>query len=404
MAVDSLAVPTNAPALSFQVDAEDPHSAARSGTLVTQRGVVPTPTFMPVGTRATVRTLHPDEIRDTGAHILLGNTYHLMLQPGVDTIRRAGGLHKFMGWHGPILTDSGGFQIFSLTHKTKVTENGVRFRSHIDGSTYSLTPERAIELQLGYGSDIVMALDHFVGLPAERPDVAASTARTERWLKRCIAAFDEMDGPARGSALFGICQGGMDPDLRRESAAMLSEAEVSGCAIGGLSVGEPKPVMNAMLEVVVPELPRDKPRYLMGVGSPEDLWAGVARGVDMFDCVLPTRLARNAALFTPDGRINIRNTRFREMHEPLDPECDCSTCTTFTAAYLHHLFRAGEVLGLRLASVHNIRFLVRQMEIMRAAIANGTFRQAEAAFNERYRPVGSSPAPAAEEDHVPAIT
>ncbi len=403
MAIDSLIMPTSAPPLTFQVEAEDPHSLARSGTLVTRRGTVPTPTFMPVGTRATVRTLHPDEIRDTGAHILLGNTYHLMLQPGLETIERAGGLHKFMAWPGPILTDSGGFQIFSLTHKTKVTETGVRFQSHIDGSTYSLTPERSMELQLGFGSDIVMALDHFVGLPAERPAVAASTARTERWLDRCVTAFAEMDGPGRGSALFGICQGGMDPELRRESAAMLSRADVAGCAIGGLSVGEPKPVMNAMLEVVTPELPRDKPRYLMGVGSPEDLWAGVARGVDMFDCVLPTRLARNAALFTPDGRINIRNNRFRDLHEPLDAECDCSTCITFTAAYLHHLFRAGEVLGLRLASVHNIRFLVRQMETMRAAIAAGTFRQAEAAFTERYRPVGSNPAPANEDDHVAAI-
>lgn len=383
-------------AASFSLHAEDPASAARQGTLLTRHGSVATPAFMPVGTRATVRTLHPDEIRATGSQILLANTYHLMLQPGLETITRAGGLHRFMAWSGPILTDSGGFQVFSLAHQTKVTEDGVRFRSHIDGSAHFLSPERAIELQLGFGSDIVMALDHFVGLPAERPAVADSTARTERWLSRCVAAFDELDGNGRGAALFGICQGGMDADLRHQSAAMLREADVAGCAIGGLSVGEPKPVMNAMLETVMPELPRDKPRYLMGVGSPEDLWSAVERGVDLFDCVLPTRLARNAALFTPDGRINIRNNRFRELHQPLDAECDCSTCSTFTAAYLHHLFRAGEVLGLRLASVHNLRFLARQMETMRAAIAGGTFRQAAAAFHARYRPVGFT-SPSADE-------
>jgi queuine tRNA-ribosyltransferase len=384
-----LAQPAAATAVSFQVDAEDHHSSARQGILVTRHGSVATPAFMPVGTRATVRTLHPDEVRATGSQILLGNTYHLMLQPGLETIERAGGLHRFMAWSGPILTDSGGFQVFSLAHQAKVSEQGVRFRSHIDGSTHALSPERAMELQLGFGSDIVMALDHFVGLPAEREAVAASTARTERWLRRCIDAFDELGGIERGAGLFGICQGGMEIDLRRESAAMLREAEVAGCAIGGLSVGEPKPVMNELLEAAIPELPRDKPRYLMGVGSPEDLWSGVARGVDLFDCVLPTRLARNAALFTPGGRVNIRNTRFRELHEPLDPECDCSTCSTFTAAYLHHLFRAGEVLGLRLASVHNLRFLTRQMETMQSAIAAGTFREAAAAFHDRYRPVGS---------------
>lgn len=379
---------TTSTATTFSLLGEDPVSAARRGTLSTRHGAVETPAFMPVGTRATVRTLHPDEIRATGSQILLANTYHLMLQPGLETIARAGGLHRFMAWSGPILTDSGGFQVFSLAHQTKVTEDGVKFRSHIDGSTHFLSPERAVELQLGFGSDIVMALDHFVGLPAERPAVADSTARTERWLNRCVVAFTEREGNSRGAALFGICQGGMDVELRRESAAILAETDVAGCAIGGLSVGEPKPVMNAMLEAVIPELPREKPRYLMGVGSPEDLWSGVERGVDLFDCVLPTRLARNAALFTPDGRINIRNNQFREMHQPLDAECDCSTCATFTAAYLHHLFRAGEVLGLRLASIHNLRFLARQMEAMRAAIAAGSFRQAAAAFHDRYRPVG----------------
>jgi queuine tRNA-ribosyltransferase len=389
MVVD-LVQPAAAPtAVSFDIHAGDPRSAARLGTLSTRHGAVATPAFMPVGTRATVRTLHPDEVRSAGAEILLANTYHLMLQPGLETIERAGGLHRFMGWDGPILTDSGGFQVFSLAHKAKVSEEGVHFRSHIDGSAHFLSPERAMELQLGFGSDIVMALDHFVGLPAERRAVEASTARTERWLHRCSSAFNELGGAERGSALFGICQGGMEADLRRESAAMLRDADVAGCAIGGLSVGEPKPVMNEMLEAAVPELPRDKPRYLMGVGSPEDLWEAVARGVDLFDCVLATRLARNAALFTPDGRINIRNSQFRELHAPVDPECDCATCARFTAAYLHHLFRVGEVLGLRLASVHNIRFLTRQMELMRAAIAAGTFPEAAAAFHDRYRPVGA---------------
>jgi len=376
-------------ALSFRLLTSDPATRARRGQLVTPHGTIETPAFMPVGTRATVKTLHPDEVWDSGARIVLGNTYHLMLRPGPDLIREAGGLHRFMSWPGAILTDSGGFQIFSLARQAKVTEAGVTFRSHLDGSRHLLTPERAMELQLAFGSDIVMALDHFVGLPSERPAVADSTARTHRWLQRCIAAHRALDGPARGSALFGICQGGMEPDLRRASAAEIAAAEVDGCAIGGLSVGEPKEVMAAMLDITIPELPPDKPRYLMGVGSPEDLWSGVAQGVDLFDCVLPTRLARNAALFTPDGRVNIRAQRFRNQHGPLDPECDCATCARFSAAYLHHLFRSEEILGLRLASVHNLRFLARQMETMRSALERGTFAAAHAEFAERYRPVGA---------------
>ena len=295
-----------------------------------------------------------------------------------------------MGWDGPILTDSGGFQVFSLAQIARVSEEGVTFRSHIDGSSHALTPERAVALQLGFGSDIVMALDHFVGLPAERKAVAAATGRTGRWLERCVAAYRELDGAGRGSALFGICQGGMESDLRRESASMLAGMDVAGCAIGGLSVGEPKPVMRAMLEIVTPLLPREKPRYLMGVGSPEDLWMAVEQGVDLFDCVLPTRLARNGALFTPTGRINILPRRYAERHEPLDPDCDCATCARFSAAYLHHLFRAGEVLGLRLASVHNLRFLAREMATMREAIAGGSFGAARVAFFARYRPVGTA--------------
>ena len=376
--------------VSFRLLAVDGSSRARRGVMATAHGQVQTPAFMPVGTQASVKTLHPAEVRAVGARILLANTYHLMLRPGLDLLREAGGLHRFMGWDGAILTDSGGFQIFSLARNAKVTDRGVTFASHIDGSRHHLTPEEAMRLQVGWGSDIAMALDHLVGLPSERGAVQAATERTARWLDRCVRAFADLDGHATGSALFGICQGGMEADLRRESARMLAAAGVSGCAIGGLSVGEPKPVMAEMLRVVTEELPAGKPRYLMGVGSPEDLWMGVELGVDLFDCVLPTRLARNGALFTSDGRIAIRNARWARHHAPVDPECDCDTCRTFTAAYLHHLFRAGEVLGLRQASVHNLRFLARQAEAIRAAIEAGTFRSAHAAFRDRYRVVGQA--------------
>ena len=356
--------------------------------MMTGRGAVETPAFMPVGTQATIKTLLPREVRVTGASIILANTYHLMLRPGLETLVAAGGLHQFMGWDGPILTDSGGFQIFSLAGNVRVTEQGVTFRSHIDGSPRELAPEDSVALQLGWGSDIIMPLDHLVGLPSDEGTVRDATERTHRWLARCIAAFDARSGRER-AALFGICQGGMDPEMRRVSAEVIGQADVAGCAIGGLSVGEPKPVMATMLEVVTPVLPADKPRYLMGVGSPEDLWMGVARGVDLFDCVLPTRLARNGALFTPEGRVNIKQRRFAELHAPLDPECDCESCTGFTAAYLHHLFRAREILGLRLASIHNLRFLGRQIEAIRASIEQGRFAAAHAAFLDRYKPVGA---------------
>jgi queuine tRNA-ribosyltransferase len=341
---------------------------------------------MPVGTQATVKTLLPQEVRATGAEIILANTYHLMLRPGLETLVAAGGLHRFMGWDGPILTDSGGFQVFSLAGNVRVREHGVAFRSHIDGSHRELTPESAVGLQLGWGSDIVMALDHLVGLPADLASVRDATDRTHRWLSRCVGAFADLGGDDR-AALFGICQGGMDSRLRRESAAAIASADVAGCAIGGLSVGEPKPVMAEMLEVVAEILPVDKPRYLMGVGSPEDLWMGVARGVDLFDCVLPTRLARNGALFTAEGRVNIKQRRFADVHVPVDLECDCDACARFSAAYLHHLFRSGEILGLRLASVHNLRFLANQVEIIRQAIERNAFTSAHALFLSCYRPV-----------------
>lgn len=383
-------VMTDAPAVSFEVLSSDPSTMARRGRLITRRGVVETPAFMPVGTQATVKTLHPAEVRAVGAQILLANAYHLMLRPGVEVIEQAGGLHRFMGWSGPILTDSGGFQLFSLAQKTRVTEAGVAFRSHIDGSQHELTPERAVQLQFGYGSDIAMPLDHLIGLPAARPEMQAAMERTHRWLARCIAEHRRLGGDARGTALFGIVQGGTDANLRLESARVIGAAEVSGCAIGGLSVGEPKETMADMLDVTTPLLPVDKPRYLMGVGSPEDLWSGVERGVDLFDCVLPTRLARNAALFTPEGRVNLRSRRFREVFDPIDPTCDCETCRTFSAAYVHHLFRAEEVLALRLASVHNLRFLIRQTELIRRAIEEARFVAAKRAFDAQYRPVAAA--------------
>jgi queuine tRNA-ribosyltransferase len=374
----------------FELLCVDSATWARRGRMTTNHGAVETPAFMPVGTQATVKTLHPTEVAKTGAQIILANTYHLMLRPGVEILERAGGLHAFMGWNGPILTDSGGFQIFSLAQQTKLNEEGVTFRSHLDGSKHVLTPERAVQLQIGFGADIAMQLDHLVGLPAERARIADATQRTDRWLKRCIDEHQRLDGARRGTVLFGITQGGMEADLRRESAQCVAHTDVAGCAIGGLSVGESKDVMAAMLEESTPLLPAVKPRYLMGVGSPEDLWESVARGVDLFDCVLPTRLARNAALFTPEGRINIKQRRFRELFDPIDPTCDCSTCAQFSAAYLHHLFRAEELLGLRLASVHNLRFLAREMERMRLAIEQGRFETAHRDFMATYRPVAKT--------------
>ncbi|MEZ4665392.1 MAG: tRNA guanosine(34) transglycosylase Tgt [Thermomicrobiales bacterium] len=372
---------------SYQLIATDPSTRARRGRIQTRNGSIETPVFMPVGTQATIKTLHPHEVARLGAQIVLANTYHLMLRPGPELIDLAGGLHPFMCWDRPILTDSGGFQIFSLAQQAKVSDDGVRFRSHIDGSLHMLTPERAVDIQAQLGSDIMMALDHLIGLPAKPRKMLDATLRTHRWLDRCIAALAESCRPRKG-VLFGICQGGMDPDLRRLSAQYVAAADVSGIAIGGLSVGETKAEMAEMLDVVVPELPEGKPRYLMGVGSPEDLWNGVAQGVDMFDCVLPTRLARNGSVFTPDGRIDLHHRSHRESFVPIDDSCDCETCAMFDRAYLHHLFRAREILGLRLASVHNLRFLVRQMETMRIAIEQGAFESARSTFLDRYRVAG----------------
>lgn len=352
----------------------------RAGTLTTPHGVIQTPAFMPVGTHATVKALAPADVRATGAEILLCNAYHLMLRPGVELIARAGGLHGFMRWDGPILTDSGGFQVFSLGHLRRLTEEGARFRSHIDGSEHELTPERAMAIEAGLGADIIMALDVCPPADAGRAVAADATERTHRWAERCIAAH------RTEQALFAICQGGMHADLRRASAEVIAGLDVPGCAIGGLSVGESKDLTWRMLEASVAPLPEAKPRYMMGVGSPEDLIEAVRRGVDMFDCVLPTRLGRNGALFTRAGRVSIRNARFAEQLGPVDPDCDCLTCTEFSAAYVRHLFVADELLGYRLASQHNIRFLVRLMAQARAAILDGSFERFAGDFLAGYRP------------------
>ncbi|MGA7671137.1 MAG: tRNA guanosine(34) transglycosylase Tgt [Nitrolancea sp.] len=375
--------------LGLRLTTTDSQSAARLGKLVTRRGTVQLPAFMPVGTQATVKSLSPDDVAATGSEILLANTYHLMLRPGVDLIRDAGGLHQFMAWSRPILTDSGGFQVYSLAHRRKVTEAGVEFRSHLDGSKHELTPERAIDLQLGFDSDVIMPLDDVVGYDGGDQAQHSAMDRTHRWLRRAIEHFDERtDVSARNlhrPLLFGIVQGGFDGKRRRESARAIDDANVDGCAIGGLSVGEPKPLMLEMLEHSISNLPSDRPRYLMGVGSPEDLWQSVALGVDMFDCVHPTRVARRGALFTFDGRVNVTSARFRREFSPVDPTCDCETCQTFSAAYLHHLFHARELLAYRLATIHNLRFMQRMMGAIRASIESGTFKSEMAAFLDRYR-------------------
>jgi queuine tRNA-ribosyltransferase len=355
-------------------------TAPRTGVVDTARGSIQTPAFMPVGTLATVKALEPAEVRATGAEVLLVNAYHLFLRPGHRHIEKLGGVHRFMGWEGPILSDSGGFQVFSLARLRKVDESGVRFRSHIDGSEHFYSPETAMEVQRVLGVDIAMPLDHVVPGDSTLDTVTEAAERTIRWYERCAAAAGDL-------ATFAIVQGGTHGDLRRWHARELADREAPGYSIGGLSVGESKAEMWAMTEIATAELPEDRPRYLMGVGSPEDLVEAVARGVDMFDCVLPTRLGRNGSLFTNEGRANIRNARYAEQREPVDAACDCHACTNYSAAYLHHLFRNDELLGYRLASIHNIRFLVRLTELMRGHIGRGTFPEFADAFLAGYRPV-----------------
>ena len=364
--------------LTFTLDATD--GRARAGTLTTAHGVVRTPVFMPVGTQATVKAIAPDDLRDMGADIVLSNTYHLFLRPGVDLIARLGGLHRFMAWDGPILTDSGGFQVFSLGHRRKLTGDGVTFRSHIDGSPHTLTPEIAVEAQERLGSDIAMALDHCPAYGDPEGIIYESLERTPRWAQRCRDAHRRKD-----QALFGIVQGGWSPELRRRSAEFIASLDFPGHAIGGVSVGEPKELAYAAVDHSVPYLPPGKPRYLMGVGSPEDLVQCVARGIDMFDCTLPTRIARNGGIFTPNGRVLLRNAGFREVDAPLEEGCDCYTCRNFSAAYLHHLLRSKELLYHRLATIHNLRFILRLMARMREAILDGTFQRFADEFTSVYR-------------------
>ncbi len=365
---------------SFTLQATDLETSARAGVVRTPHGDVPTPIYMPVGTQATVKTLTPDELKEAGAHIILANTYHLSLRPGAERIARFDGLHRFMGWDKPILTDSGGFQVFSLGHLRTVDEDGVTFRSHIDGSPQRFTPERVVALEEAIGADIIMPLDECLPYGVDEGTAALSLERTHRWAERCQAAQTRGD-----QALFGIVQGGMYPALRRRSAATLAALDLPGYAIGGLSIGESKGEMHGMLEEVTPLLPAHKPRYLMGVGAPEDLFECVARGVDMFDVVLPTRLARNGALFTLAGRLNIRNSRFADVEDPIMPGCRCYTCARFSLGYLHHLFRVEELLGYRLATLHNVTFMLDLAGTIRAAVLDGAFADLRESFLAGYR-------------------
>lgn len=366
----------------FSIAATD--GAARTGVITMKRGEIRTPAFMPVGTAATVKAMRPAEVRATGADIILGNTYHLMLRPGAERMARLGGLHNFMAWDRPILTDSGGYQVMSLSALTKQSEEGVAFKSHLDGSRHMLTPERSMEIQRLLGSDIVMAFDECPpnGVDAKRAE--ASMDRSMRWAARSRAGFDAGEAHAARSALFGIQQGSLDEKLRRRSAEALTEIGFDGYAIGGLAVGEGQEAMFGVLDFAPAQLPADKPRYLMGVGKPDDLVGAVARGVDMFDCVLPTRSGRNGQAFTWDGAVNIRNAKHAEDMGPLDPSCDCPVCTTWSRAYLHHLVRAGEMLGAMLMTQHNLHFYQALMQAMRDAIAAGTFTSFRSDFDARY--------------------
>lgn len=365
--------------ISFSVIKEDAHSRARLGILHTLRGDVETPVFMPVGTQATVKTMTPREVWDLGGRLILSNTYHLYLRPGHQLIQEAGGLHSFMGWSGPILTDSGGFQVFSLGPLRRVEENGVWFRSHLDGSEHFFSPEKAMEVQEALGSDIAMAFDQCAPYPCTYEEAKIAMERTTRWAKRCREAQRRRD-----QSLFGIIQGGVHRDLREQSVRDLVELNFPGYGIGGLSVGEPKDIMYQVLDYTVPLLPVTKPRYLMGVGSPDCLLEGVARGIDMFDCVLPTRIARNGTVFTHTKKLVVRNAEYARDFRPLDPECDCYACRHFTRAYIRHLIKANEVLGIRLTTIHNLRFIQLLMKNIRGAINEGRFPEFKEKFLARW--------------------
>jgi len=352
-------------AFSFTILHQDQTSRARIGRLTTLHGELLTPAFMPVGTRGAIRAASPQEVWDIGFRMILANAYHLYLRPGHEIVSVHGGLHHFMNWPGVILTDSGGFQVFSLARLRNVTEEGVLFQSHIDGSAHLFTPEKCMEVQESLGSDIIMCLDDVKGYPAEKQEALDATLRTARWAERCRAAKKKVD-----PALFGIVQGSMFSDLRKLSAEGLTSLELDGYAIGGLSVGEPHEIMREMIEVTVPLLPEFAPRYLMGVGKPGDILDAVLRGVDLFDCVLPTRNARNGMLFTSQGSVNIRNARHRDDTAAIDSDCPCPLCANYSRAYLRHLFQENEIYGLRLATIHNLTFYHRMMERVRKALEN----------------------------------
>ena len=368
---------------AFHVGATD--GAARTGTLAMQRGEIRTPAFMPVGTAATVKAMKPEGVRGSGADILLGNTYHLMLRPGAERVARLGGLHRFMNWNRPILTDSGGYQVMSLGELTKKSEEGVRFKSHLDGSSHMLTPERSMEVQRLLGSDIVMAFDECTPFPATEEQAEASMERSMRWAKRSRDGFDAGGEHAENAALFGIQQGSMFAPLRQRSTEALLEIGFDGYAVGGLAVGEGHDAMCGVLDYAVDMLPAASPRYLMGVGKPDDIVEAVRRGIDMFDCVLPTRSGRTGQAFTADGPINIRNARFAEDQAPIEADCSCPTCGDYSRAYVHHLVRSGEILGAMLMTEHNLHFYQRLMQGLRAAIAGQRFTAHAASFLDRYR-------------------
>ncbi|HET6871932.1 MAG TPA: tRNA guanosine(34) transglycosylase Tgt [Sporolactobacillaceae bacterium] len=355
-------------------------SGARLGKLHTPHGTFDTPMFMPVGTLATVKTMSPEELKEMGAGVILSNTYHLWLRPGEDIVEEAGGLHRFMNWDQAILTDSGGFQVFSLSDLREITEEGVHFRNHLNGDKLFLSPEKSIGIQNSLGSDIMMAFDECPPFPAEYDYMKASVERTSRWAERCLSANRNPDR----QALFGIVQGGEYEALRRQSANELTSLDFPGYAVGGLSVGEPKHIMNEVLEYTTPLLPSNKPRYLMGVGSPDSLIDGAIRGIDMFDCVLPTRIARNGTLMTSEGRLVVRNAKYARDFGPLDPNCDCKVCRTYSRAYIRHLVKANETFGFRLTTYHNLYFLINLMESVRQAIQEDRLLDFREEFFEKY--------------------
>ncbi|NIR50843.1 tRNA guanosine(34) transglycosylase Tgt [candidate division KSB1 bacterium] len=371
--------------MNFKVLKEDSESSARTGVLETAHGTVKTPVFMPVGTQGTVKTLSPHELTEVGSQIILGNTYHLYLRPGHQLIEKAGGLHKFCNWNRTILTDSGGYQVYSLAGLRKVNDEGVVFQSHHDGSYHELTPERAIEIQMSLGSDIMMVLDECPPYPCAEVYAAESVERTTRWAKRCFSKFREskpkFDYP---QTIFAIVQGSTYPNLRESSLESLRELNFPGHAIGGLSIGEPKAVLFEIAEFCASRLPKDKPRYLMGMGKPEDLVKAISLGIDMFDCVIPTRNGRKGQVFTWHGTLNLRNAAFKDDFRPLDETCGCYACLNFTRAYLRHLFQADEILGLRLGSLHNLYFYHELLATIRASIDNGTFNIWKRNFFDKY--------------------